>query len=146
MTTSWEFTATQLLRFDDRTARRSRPWLAGSMSRGASEGASVRIFLLHGRSGLTSPIILLFSRLRELEAHAAWRPSPRRWGIELRAGGAGGPAPFERGWAHDSERGSPHHFPMLSSNAARWHDVRWSPCLVRRSSTSAACVAHSVSR
>src|SRR5882724_9929076 len=89
MTTSWEFTATQLLRFDHRTARRSRPWLAGSVSRGTPEGASVRIFLLHGRNGLTSHIILLFSRVRKLEAHAAWRPSPRRWGIELRVGGAG---------------------------------------------------------
>src|SRR6266851_2352788 len=86
MTTSWEFTATQLLRFDDRTARRSRPWPAGSMCRGASEGASVRIFLLHGRNDLTSNIIILFGRVRELEAHAAWRPSLRRWGNRMTSG------------------------------------------------------------
>src|SRR5712692_3732227 len=66
MTTSWEFTATQLLRFDDRTARRNRPWPAGSMCRGASGGASVRHILWHGRNGLTSHIILLFGRVREI--------------------------------------------------------------------------------
>jgi len=40
---------------------------------------------------------------------------------------------------------APDHFPMLSSKAARWHEVRCSPCLGRRSSTSAGRgVAHSV--
>jgi hypothetical protein len=42
------------------------------MSRGASEGASVRIFLLHGRNRLTSHIILLFGRVRELQGDGTW--------------------------------------------------------------------------
>src|ERR1700675_4748736 len=112
MTTSWEFTATQLLRFDDRTARRNRPWPAGSICRGASGGASVRRILWHGRNGLTSHIILLFGRVRKLDAHAAWRLSLRRQIAECPLCAKEPPFGGKREFSHP--------FPMLSSKAARW--------------------------